>query len=93
MLISPIFMLAISHIISPAGAATITARASTNKVRSSRDLINILPICGFRYGGSSSVNEDGRPFKIVVDSIFDTARVIKTPITIVTNKVKAAIAD
>ena len=75
---------AISHIASPAGAATTTALPSTNKVLSKMDLMKILPICGLRYGGSSKVNEDGIPFRIVFDKIFETAKVIRTP-RIITN--------
>jgi hypothetical protein len=36
-------------------------------------------ICGLRYGGSSSAKDDGRPFNIVLDSIFDTNSVMKIP--------------
>lgn len=63
---------AISHIIRPAGAATVIARPSTNTVLSITDLTSIFPICGLRYGGSSRINDDGMPFIIVEDNIFDT---------------------
>ena len=47
MLISFIFMFAVSHIISPAGAATAIALPKTKIVLSSTERTKILPICGF----------------------------------------------
>ena len=87
MLISPTVIFAISQIIIPAGAATATARPNTNKVRSKIERTITLPICGFLYGGSSKVNEDGIPFRIVLDKSFVTPNVTKTPskITAVSN--------
>lgn len=76
------FTFAISHIRRPAGAATITARLRTNSVRSNTDLTRTRHSCGLRYGGSSSVNEDGIPFKIVIDNSFDMIRVVTMPSTI-----------
>ena len=81
--ISPIPILAKIQITRPAGAATITARRNTNSVRSNMERIITCPICGFLYGGSSRVNEDGMPFKIVMDNIFETTNVINMP-TIIT---------
>ena len=63
----PTVILAASHMIAPAGAATAAARPSTNSVRSNTDLIITLPICGRRYGGSSSVNDDGTPRSTVFE--------------------------
>ena len=51
----------------------------TNNVLSNIDLISILPNCGFLYGGSSKTKEEGTPFKIVLDKILETTRVIKIP--------------
>lgn len=82
MLMLPIVMFAISHIIRPAGAATLIALPRTNNVRSNSDLIIILPIWGFLYGGSSSIKEDAIPFSIVPERILDTKNVINTPRTI-----------
>lgn len=72
-------MFAKSHITSPAGAATTAALPSTKSVRSNIERTITLPICGRRYGGSSSVNDDGTPFNIVFDSIHDTKNVISIP--------------
>ena len=74
-----ICILAIIQINSPAGIAIITALPSTNKVLSNIDLIITLPICGFLYGGSSSIKEDGIPFKRVCESILDTRNVRSIP--------------
>lgn len=75
MLVLLIVKFAISHITNPAGAATVIALPSTNIVLSMTDLTSIFPICGRRYGGSSSMNEDGMPFIIVEDNIFDTTSI------------------
>ena len=71
-------MFAVSHISRPAGAATAAARPRTKRVRSKIERIMTLPICGLRYGGSSRVKEEGMPFKMVLDSRRDTAKVIPT---------------
>lgn len=83
----PIF--ANNHITSPAGAATTIALPSINKVLSKIDLINTFKNCGFLYGGNSKTNDEGIPFSIVFDNIFDIINVIKTPsnITNITAKV------
>ena len=52
---------------------------NTNIVLSSIDLIIIFPTCGFLYGGSSSTNDDGIPFNIVFDSIFEIIRLANIP--------------
>ena len=83
MLFSPTCTFAIIQIINPAGAATITALPSTNSVLSKTDLTITFPICGFLYGGSSKANDEGMPFNIVFDKIFETNRVVKTPSIIV----------
>jgi len=72
-------MFAIIHITNPAGMATETALPSTNKVLSNMDLTIILPIWGFRYGGSSRAKEEGSPFNIVLDRSFETSNVITIP--------------
>lgn len=68
-----------SHINSPAGAATEIALPSTKIVLSITDLISILPNWGFLYGGNSNINEDGTPLRIVNDSILDTKNVANNP--------------
>lgn len=55
----PMFIFANSQIISPAGAAMLTALPRTNKVLSNTDLTMILPMSGRLKGGSSSVNDEG----------------------------------
>ncbi len=82
-----------SHITSPAGAATLIALASTNSVLSNIERTNILPICGFLYGGSSSTNEDGIPFNIVFDNIFDIIKANIIPNTITAITVSVASID
>ena len=52
---------------------------NTNIVLSSIDLIIIFPTCGFLYGGSSSTNDDGIPFNIVFDNIFEIIRLAMIP--------------
>lgn len=64
---SPAVTFAISHIISPAGIATITALPRTNSVLSRNALTRTFANCGVLYGGSSSVNDDGIPFSNVFD--------------------------
>jgi len=68
----------------PDGKATTTARRSTNRVLSKSDLTSICPICGRRYGGSSSAKDDGTPFKRVTDKSLEAVNDAKTEIT--TNK-------
>ena len=63
---------------------------STNNVLSKIDLTNIFPICGFLYGGNSKTNDDGIPFKIVFDKIFDVTSVSNIPSKIIA---KTAIVD
>ena len=46
--LSPAVTFAKIHITIPAGAATLTALPSTNKVRSNTERIIVLPICGLR---------------------------------------------
>ena len=79
MFVLPILILAIIQISSPAGAATIIARPKTKRVLSKIERIIILPINGLRYGGNSKVKEEGNPFRIVIDNIFDITRVIIIP--------------
>ena len=74
-----ILTLAIDHIKNPAGAATQIALPNTKIVLSIIDLMIILPNCGFRYGGNSSINDDGMPLRIVSDNIFDTKNVVNNP--------------
>lgn len=61
------------------------ALKSTKTVLSSRERTIVLQICGLRYGGSSSVKEDGKPLKIVAESNLETKRVTTTPKTITAN--------
>ena len=72
-------MFAISQISAPAGAATVIALPSTNRVLSKMERTIILPNCGVRYGGNSKTNEDGCPFKSVLESNFDTKKVSRIP--------------
>ena len=83
-------MLANNQVIAPAGAATIIARPNTNRVLSKSERTNILPICGFLYGGSSKEKEDGTPFKTVDDKSLDTIRVANIPISIMATTDKDA---
>ena len=78
----PIF--ANSQITRPAGAATAIALPRTKTVLSNMDLINIFPNCGFLYGGNSNIIDDGIPFKIVLDKIFDIINVKNIPNIITT---------
>ena len=71
-----ILILAMIQIIAPAGRATSTALPRINKVLSNMDLIITFIICGFLYGGSSKVNDDGTPFNIVFDNILEIKKVI-----------------
>ena len=78
----PIF--ASNHITSPAGAATDIALPRTNNVLSNIERTNIFPNCGFLYGGNSNIIDDGIPFKIVLDKIFDIINVKNIPNIITT---------
>ena len=66
---------------------------STNSVLSNIDLTKTFPICGFLYGGSSSINDDGTPFSIVFDNTFDIISVITTPSIIIANTQSADTID
>ena len=65
---------------------------NTNSVLSKIDLTRIFPICGFLYGGSSSTKDDGIPFKIVLDNIFDIISVSNIPKTIIKSTANVEIA-
>lgn len=47
-----------------------------------------MPICGFLYGGSSNIKEEGKPFNIVFDNILDTTSVKKIPSKIIDKTIK-----
>ena len=83
----PIF--ANNHITNPAGAATDIALPNMNNVLSNMERTNIFPNCGFLYGGNSNTIDDGIPFNIVFDNIFDIINVKNIPniITIITASV------
>ena len=66
------------YIMIPAGMATTIALPNTYKVLSNILLIITFKYCGLRYGGSSNINDDGIPFKIVLDNILDINKVINT---------------
>ena len=89
--ISPTVILASNHRMSPAGAATLAARPSTNNVLSNKDRMITFPTCGLRYGGSSKVKEEGTPFNMVLDNKRDTRKVMNTPnkMTAVSKSVEA----
>ncbi len=78
-LVPPMYVFATTHVTAPAGSATITALFRTNSVRSSRDRTIILPSCGFLYGGSSRVNAEGTPFKMVLESASEIKSVTRIP--------------
>ena len=61
------------------------ALPKTNKVLSKIDLIIIFPNSGFLYGGSSSIKEEGVPFKIVFDKILEITKVKNIPNNITNN--------
>ena len=90
---SPTFMLAISHITAPAGAATATALPSTKSVLSNNERTIVLKICGFLYGGSSKTKDDGSLFATVTDNSFDVIRVIITHNTITLTKINATLIE
>lgn len=72
-------MLANNQITRPAGAATEIALPNTNRVLSNIELTKTFPICGFLYGGSSNIKEEGIPFRIVLDNILEINSVINMP--------------
>lgn len=86
----PASTLASSHMTSPAGAATTTARPRTNNVLSNIERTITFPICGRLYGGNSNVKEDGTPFSSVLDNTPETRNVINTPSTITAVSIIAA---
>lgn len=57
------------------------------------DLIRILPICGFLYGGNSNMKELGIPFNIVFDNILEVIRVNITPKIIIASTAKVDAID
>lgn len=67
------------YIMIPAGMATTIALPNTYKVLSNILLIITFKYCGLRYGGSSNINDDGIPFNIVFDSIFEIIRLANIP--------------
>lgn len=79
MVVPPIETFANSHITIPTGAATAIALPKTKRVLSRSDLTNTFPICGFLYGGSSKINDEGTPFRIVLDKIFEIKSVKNIP--------------
>ena len=83
------YTLAINHIKRPAGAATDTARPSTNKVRSNIERTITLPTWGTRYGGSSSAKEEGIPLSQVTDKSHDIKSVMAIPKSITAKRMSA----
>lgn len=84
--VSPMYIFANNHMISPAGILTNTALFKTNNVLSNIDLIITFVICGLLYGGNSNMNDDVSPFNIVFDNSLETKNVTIIPNMI--NKVK-----
>ena len=72
-------MLARSHMTSPAGAATAAALPSTKTVLSMSERMMMLPGEGFLYGGSSRINDEGIPFRNVIERNLETTRVMMMP--------------
>lgn len=79
--------------ISPAGAATATALASTKTVLPSTERTMTSPMRGQRYGGSSRTNDDGIPFRTVLDKRRDIRSVITIPSTITAVSMSAEMTD
>ena len=52
-----------------------------------------MPNCGFLYGGSSSVNDDGIPFKTVLERSFVTSKVKTTLKRIMAVKINAELTE
>ena len=69
-----------------------TALPSTKTVRSSSERTSTFPICGRRYGGSSSANEAGIPLSTVPDRIRDHKNVSAAPKTIIPVSIAALTA-
>lgn len=88
-----IIMFDINHITIPAGAATHIALKSTKMVLSSKERTIVLQIWGLRYGGSSSVNDEGKPFRSVAERSFETKSVTTTPKTITVNNKPAETSE
>ena len=86
-------MFDINHITIPAGAATHIALKSTKMVLSSKERTIVLQIWGLRYGGSSSVNDEGKPFRSVAERSFETKSVTTTPKTITANNKPAETSE
>ena len=84
MVVPPIEIFAISHIMSPVGAAITIALPRTKRVRSNIERTITFPTCGRLYGGSSSVKEEGTPFNNVLDKNLDDINVSVTPRIIIT---------
>ena len=81
----------IIHITTPAGKATTTARFKTNNILPKIELIIILNTSGLRYAGNSKTNDELSPFKMVIDKIFDTNKVIIIPSKIKDVSIRALI--
>ena len=92
-MVPPIETFANNHITIPIGAATATALPKTKIVLSRSDLTNILPICGFLYGGSSKMKDEGTPFKIVLDKSFEIRSVKNIPSKITKTTAKVDTID
>ena len=86
-------MFAVSQISIPAGIEMYIALPRTNIVRSSIDLMIVSSIFGFLYDGSSKVNDEGSPFKIVFERIFEISNVIRTEKIINPRRVRADSVD
>lgn len=88
----PTVIFAARNIISPAGAATIAALPRTKRVLSNTERTITCEICGFLYGGISSVKDEGTPFKTVSDKSLVATKVIMTPRTIAATNISAETA-
>ena len=73
--------------------ADIIARPKTNIVRSKIERTITSPILGRRYGGNSSVKDEGTPFSTVADSNLVVKKVISTHNTINKSNINAAFTD
>ena len=82
-------VLANIQISTPAGAAIMTARPNTKRVRSRIERIITFPICGLRYGGSSSAKDDGIPFSKVEESTLEVRRVAMMPSMMINDRIAA----
>ena len=90
-LVLSVVTFAINHIIIPAGIEITTARDNTKIVLSKTERTIILENCGVLNGGNSSANDDGSPFKIVLESSFETTNVITTPKTITAKRINVEV--